>query len=179
MLLFIHSLLNQNYELFWTKVGIISVFWIFILLAVLLDLIMGIRASKQVGKFKTHSYGLRKTGRKLLEYWALMLMALFIDFGLSALGLVSETITILSIFTIPLVSIGMFVGIVITEGISVKENIEMRKGSEIVPKKTVQLIVSVLDKLGDNGEDKLKALAEILKSTSYNNNQSNESNVNQ
>lgn len=164
-LLFIPTLLNGDYKTLFIKISIIVLFWILILIAVLIDLHYGIKASKATGIFKTHSYGLRKTGRKLLEYWTIMLLAFFVDFGLSCLQLAETTFSVFHLFTVPFLSIGLFVGILITEIISVKEKIEKVKGGELIPKSTINVISEVLEKLGEGGEDKLKALAEILKGT--------------
>lgn len=162
-LLFIQSLLDKNYDLLLVKLGIVVLFWVLILVASLIDLRFAIRTSRALGNFKTNSWGLRKTGRKIVEYWTLMLLALFVDVGLSCFVLVKDILPILSIFQIPWISIGLFISILVTEIISVKEKIEIRKGATVIPQHTVDLIVNIVKKLGDNGQDKLSALADLLK----------------
>ena len=161
--LIIPTIIERDYEMVTIKIMIMSVFFILVIIATLIDLYTGIQASKKRGTVRTRSYGLRKTGRKLLEYWALLLMAGIVDIGLSALGLVADTVTILKVFTVPLVSIGVFVGIVVTEALSVKENLELSKGSAVIPKKTAILLAEITEQLGEGGDEKLKALAKLLK----------------
>lgn len=162
-LLMIPALLERDFEQATIKIIIMCVFFVLIIIATLIDLRTAITASKRRGSFKTRSYGLRKTGRKLLEYWALMLMASIVDFGLSAFGLVADSVYFFKIFSVPIVSIGVFVGIIITEALSVKENMEMSKGADIIPKKTYAVIAEIVEALGENSEDKLKAIAKLLK----------------
>lgn len=162
-ILMIPALLEQNYEQVVIKMMILCVFFVLIIIATLIDLRTAISASKRRGCFKTRSYGLRKTGRKLLEYWALMLMASIVDFGLSAFGLVAGAVPFLKLFSVPIVSVGVFAGIVITEGLSVKENMEVSKGADIIPKKTFAVMAEIIEILGENSDEKLKAIAKLLK----------------
>lgn len=162
-ILFIPSLFEHDYVMFFVKTGIMVSLWIFVMIACFIDLRTGIKATKASGSFKTHSFGLRRTGRKIREYWTLMLLALFIDFALSSLALMKHIFPWLAIFQLPFVSMGLFIGVMITEIISVKENIEKAKGAQIIPPQTVELMSNIMSALGDNGEQKLSALAQLLK----------------
>lgn len=173
----IPALLEMDFEQATIKIMIMCVFFVLIIIATLIDLCTAISASKRRGCFKTRSYGLRKTGRKLLEYWALMLMASIVDFGLSAFGLVADSVSFFKIFSVPIVSIVVFVGIIITEALSVKENMEMSKGADVIPKKTYAVIAEIVEALGENSEDKLKVIAKLLKgSKTVTNNQKSDEN---
>jgi len=52
--------------------------WILVILSIGIDLHFGIKKSKQSGVY-THSYGLRKTSEKVVQYLAFMFFMLFID----------------------------------------------------------------------------------------------------
>lgn len=159
-LLFIPSLLSGDYRTFFTKISIIAFFWVLVFIASFIDLRTGIKASKSQGCFRTTSSGLRQTLRKDMEYMAVMFIAFLLDFALSYLSNLSEIIGILGIFSVPILSILALIFIIVTEGISVKENIEKKNGSAIIPKETISLMAELIDTLG---EDKLKAVAELIK----------------
>lgn len=147
-----------------SQAGIVALFALFIMVATFVDLISAIRASQHIGCFKTHSFGLRRTFKKLLEYLSVMLLILFIDHGLLVLSLVSDTVGFFRIFQIPLVSIVIFIGIMFTEIQSVRENIELRKGSGIIPDKTINMLADMIGKIGDSGNKvDAKAVAEMLR----------------
>lgn len=65
-----HKLLIQMYVVFLA--------WLIVVLAIGIDLHFGIKKSKQNGLF-VHSYGLRQTSSKVVQYLALMAFFLFID----------------------------------------------------------------------------------------------------
>ena len=146
------------------QTSIVSIFWVMTMFAVFIDLCMGIRASKSVGDFKTNSHGIRRTGRKLLEYWALMLMSLFVDFALLLFTMISDVAGIFMIFKIPIVTIIIFIVIIFTEFMSVKENIEVAKGKRIIPAKTVTLLADMVAKIGE-GDNKInaKTVADVIR----------------
>lgn len=78
MLLFLESLLNQDYGTFKMKLAIVGVMWLFVAVAVVLDLISGWRKARERGEART-SYGLRRTVTKTVLYYAMMLFAFMLD----------------------------------------------------------------------------------------------------
>ena len=160
-LLFIPSLLIGDYRTFFIKLSIVAGFWILVIIASLIDLRSGIKASKSRGQFRTTSSGLRQTLRKDKEYISFMFMAFIVDFSLSYLSALSDVFSILSIFQLPLISIVVLIGILITEWISVNENIRKKNGSDVIPKETIDFMTDIISAVG---EDKLKAIAELIKS---------------
>lgn len=146
------------------QAGIVAIFAVMVLVATMIDLVSAIRASKHIGSFRTHSFGLRRTFKKLLEYLSVMLLILFIDYGLLMLTTLADTISFLTIFKTPLISVVIFVGIIATEIQSVKENIEIRKGSGIIPDKTINMMADMMDKIGESGNKvDAKSIAAMLK----------------
>lgn len=147
-----------------SQISVVSVFLVLVLVAVCIDLCSGIRASKEIGDFKTNSHGIRRTGRKLMEYWSLLIMSLLIDFGLLTFTMISDQVGFLLIFKIPIISIAVFIAVMVTEFLSVKENIEIRKGKRIIPEKTVTLLADMAAKVGE-GDNKInaKTVADMLR----------------
>lgn len=123
-LLFIPSLLQHDMSTFCTKIGIVLLLWLVIIAASGIDLITGIQASRRLGTKKTTSYGLRKTVNKLLQYFGILFMFLFVDVGASSL---SEYLTI---FEIPICSCLGVTCITIIETLSVRENLQKGKTKE-------------------------------------------------
>ena len=58
-LLFVKSILNQDWYTLAVKLGYQALAWVIILIACFVDLRTGMNASKAHGVFKTNSYGLR------------------------------------------------------------------------------------------------------------------------
>ncbi len=78
ILLFIHSLLTGDYTDLRIKLAIIAIMWLFVAIAITLDLISGWRKAKERGEAHT-SYGLRQTVTKVVMYYAMMLFAFMFD----------------------------------------------------------------------------------------------------
>ena len=91
---------------------------------------------------------------------AIMSIAFLLDFSLSYLTTLSDIVGIFGIFKIPFLSVLTLIFILIIEFISVKENIEKKRGSKIIPKETMDVMTELIEKFGD---EKLKAIAEMLK----------------
>ena len=159
-LLFIPSLLQGDMKSFLLKLSMVFLMWLIVFIASLVDLKTGIDGSKRLGCFKTTSRGLRQTIKKDLQYFMLLVVGLLFDFVLSYLTTLSDILPILGIFRIPIFSILGVLVILIIEGISVKENLEKGKNKEII---SPELITSALDIIGVLGDDKIKAIAELLK----------------
>lgn len=159
-LLFIPSLLIGDYKTFFIKTAIVFGLWLIVVIAASVDLRTGIQASKRKGNKKTTSRGLRQTLKKLLEYFTFLVIAFLFDFVLSYLTSLTDVIEFFGLFRIPIFTIGMIVIILIIEGISVKENMEKGRGKEIISPEQLNQAVEIIGALG---YDKIKAIAEILK----------------
>ena len=159
-LLFIPSLLQGDMKSFLFKLSIVFLLWLIVFVASMVDLKTGIDGSKRLGCFKTTSRGLRQTVKKDLQYIMLLLVGLLFDFVLSYLSTLSDLIPLFGVFRIPIFSLLGVLVILIIEGISVKENLDKGKTKEII---SPELITSALDIIGILGDDKVKAIAELLK----------------
>ena len=142
------------------KLSIVFLLWLIVFVASMVDLKTGIDGSKRLGSFKTTSRGLRQTVKKDLQYIMLLLVGLLFDFVLSYLSTLSDLIPLFGVFRIPIFSLLGVLVILIIEGISVKENLDKGKTKEII---SPELITSALDIIGILGDDKVKAIAELLK----------------
>lgn len=78
MLLFIESLLSENYGELKIKLAIVGIMWLFVAVAIVLDLASGWRKARERGEART-SYGLRRTVTKTVMYYAMMLFAFMFD----------------------------------------------------------------------------------------------------
>lgn len=166
-LLFIQSLLDGDYRTFFIKLIIILSLWLVAVLATLIDLKTGINASKRLGNFKTTSSGLRQTLKKDFQYFTLLIVAFLFDFVFSYLTSLTDVISLFALFKVPLFTITSVIIVLAIEGISVKENLEKGRKEIISP----DMMNKALDIIGELGDDKIKAIAQILK-----NNKKNESN---
>lgn len=107
------------------KVGIwllaIAIMAIFVMVASVIDLYWGIRASKRIGKFKTTSYGLRQTAGKDKVYLTLYFFATMID-------------ACLSFFVpMPVAAVLMCMAEIMIEGKSVHEKMKMLRSTDVDP----------------------------------------------
>lgn len=152
--LFIPSLLAHDTTAFCTKLGIVLLLWLLIVAAAGIDLITGIQASRRTGTKKTTSWGLRKTVNKLLQYFGILFMFLFVDIGASAL---SEYV---SVFALPICSCLGVTCITIIETLSVKENLQRGKSREEDKIDDMTTIAANLIKVIPN--DTLNKLAEAI-----------------
>lgn len=154
MLLFIPSLLAHDYESFYTKLGVVVLIWFVVIAASMVDLIAGIQASHRTGTIKTHSWGLRKTLTKDLQYFGVLTMLLFIDFASSALS------QYIALFQVPIFSVAGVLCITIIEALSVKENIQKGRTKEESKiddiEDTLKLIIKVI------GKDKARKTIQML-----------------
>lgn len=160
-LLFIPSLLSGDYKPFFFKLAIVFGLWLIVVVAASVDLRTGINASKRLGNFKTTSRGLRQTLKKLFEYFTFLTIALLFDIVLSYLTTLTDIWTLFGLFRIPVFTIVTITFILIIEWISVKENNEKGRCKEYV---SPEMMNKALDVLGALGDEKVKAIADILKS---------------
>ena len=133
-LLFIKAILQHDWYTLAVKLGYQALAWVFVLFACFIDLKTGITASKAHGVFKTSSYGLRMTLKKFKDYMDVFLMAFVIDVFLSIFNTQADSYSFLSIFSLPLVTIVIFIYTMATEMISVLENKRKGKADDLAIK---------------------------------------------
>ena len=158
-LLFIPSILSGDYKTFFIKLVIVFALWMIAIVASLVDLKTGIDASKRLGNFKTTSAGLRQTLKKDFQYFTLLPIALLFDVVFSYLTTLTDIIPFLGLFRVPVFTILSVIIILAIEFISVKENLEKGKKQIISP----ELMNKALDIISELGDEKVKAIADILK----------------
>ena len=161
--LFINSILHHDWYTLSIKLGYQALAWVFVLFACFVDLKTGIAASKTHGVFKTSSYGLRMTLKKFKDYMHVFLMAFVIDVFLSILNTLADNYSFLSIFSLPLVTIVIFVYTMATEMISVLENKRKAKGAPIYTPEAINAINEITETIGIDG---LTKLSEMIKNKS-------------
>ena len=157
---FIQSILNHDWYTLSVKLGYQALAWVFVLFACFIDLKTGITASRANGVFKTSSYGLRMTLKKFKDYMDVFLMAFAIDVFLSIFTTMASQYSFLSIFSIPLVTIVIFIYTMATELISVLENKRKAKGTPIYTHEAINAINEITKALGVDG---LTKISEIIK----------------
>lgn len=158
-LLFIPALLSGDYKTFFIKLIIAFALWMIAIVATSIDLKTGIDASKRLGNFKTTSAGLRQTLKKNFQYFTLLVIALLFDFVFSYLTSLTDIFSFFGLFRIPLFTIGSVIIVLIIEFISVKENLEKGRKEIISP----EMMNKALEIIGELGDEKIKAIAKILK----------------
>lgn len=158
-LLFIPSILSGDYRTFFIKLIIVFALWMIAIVASLVDLKTGIDASKRLGNFKTTSSGLRQTLKKDFQYFTLLIIALLFDVVFSYLTTLTDIIPFLGLFRVPVFTILSVIIILAIEFISVKENLEKGKKQIISP----EIMNKALDIISELGDEKVKAIADILK----------------
>lgn len=137
-LLFIPSLLEGDVHGFMVKLAVMLFMFLAVVFMGGIDLITGIAASKRTGTKRTTSWGLRRTLTKLLQYFAVFIVFLILDIGLSIFS------PFLAVFSVPLLSALTVIGECVIEGVSILENTKRGKNKE---------------------EDKLDDLAQVAQAT--------------
>ena len=154
LLLFIPALMEGDIHRFMVKLAVMMFAWLLVVILSGADLVSGIAASKRAGVKHTTSWGMRRTLTKLLQYFAVFFAFLLLDVVLSALA------QFLPVFSIPILSIGVIIGEMVIETISVLEN--SRKGKNKDEDKVddlMQLAAATVDAIG---KDKLKEYLEKI-----------------
>ena len=108
------EILNRNYDALIMQLTIVLIAWLIVILSIGIDLYFGIKKSRELGLFKTHSYGLRETSKKTVQYLAFMAFMLFID-------VLNPTWVYFDFVPLPLLSIFGAIVLVYTEWKSVRE----------------------------------------------------------
>ncbi len=160
VLLFVEPLLNKDFDTLFIKIAIVVLLWLLPIVASLIDLFTGIKASKvNNNRRKLHSSGMRKTVYKILSYFSLLIVFFFIDFATSYLVTLSDIVSIFGIFRVPIFTLVGSVFLCGIEGWSIKENIEIISNKEIIPNKTLDKAIDLAKILGD---DKIGRILEVL-----------------
>lgn len=120
------------------SVGLIIIFacCVFIIIATIFDMWTAIEAVKARGG-KPSSHPMSKTGRKIIDYLRLVFFVLMIDL----LGLMC-----FKFYDIPYCAVFITVGVLVREGISMKENYRLKKSNAVevidMASKIVQCVTS-------------------------------------
>lgn len=107
------DILNKNYDSLFVQLTIVMIVWLLVILSNGIDLYFGIKKSKESGVY-THSYGLRKTSEKVVQYLAFMFFMLFID-------VLNPIWVYFDLVQLPLLTIFGGIVLIYTEWKSVKE----------------------------------------------------------
>lgn len=107
------EILQKDFDAIQSQLLVVFMCFIIVILSIGIDLYFGIQKSKKEGIY-THSFGLRKTSEKVVQYLAFMLFMLFIDF-------LNPVWAYLNYQSLPLLSIFGAIVLVYTEWKSVRE----------------------------------------------------------
>ena len=154
VLLFIPALMEGDVHRFMVKLAVMMFAWLLVVILSGADLVSGIAASKRAGVKHTTSWGMRRTLTKLLQYFAVFFAFLLLDVVLSALA------QFLPVFSIPILSIGVIIGEMVIETISVLEN--LRKGKNKEDDKVDDLMQIAAATVDAIGKEKLKDYLEAI-----------------
>lgn len=143
------EILQKDFEAIQSQLLVVFMCFIIVILSIGIDLYFGIQKSKKEGIY-THSFGLRKTSEKVVQYLAFMLFMLFIDF-------LNPVWAYLNYQSLPLLSIFGAIVLVYTEWKSVREKSSDKfrndiglNSKEII--KHIQEIKSEISKLKTDGD---------------------------
>jgi len=129
--------LNGQYDLIITKVMLIFFTWLIVLLAITIDLIFGVKKSKEENLYIS-SIGLRRTVTKIINYLGMMVFMMMFD-AISPLGLLHSNFNIL-----PLSSVIGCIILVYIEFKSVREKSENKFRNQTT-KAVAEILEAVLD----------------------------------
>ena len=144
--------LEKDYETLYNSLFVVGATWIVVILAMLIDLYFGVKKAKQLGE-ATHSEGFRRTINKATYYLALMTFAFLFD----AFNVITPYFFPKPLGSVPIVSVIVALGLVLTEVKSVRE-----KAEEKARRRTDQSFKDMLELL-KNKDDALKEIVEHLK----------------
>lgn len=143
------DILNKDFSAIQAQLLVVFMCFILVIFSIGIDLYFGIQKSKKVGIY-THSYGLRKTSEKVVQYLAFMLFMLFID-------ILNPVWAYLNYKALPLLSIFGAIVLVYTEWKSVREKSSDKFRNDIGSNSKeiighIQDIKTELSKLKTDGE---------------------------
>jgi len=143
MLLFIPSIINEDWSHFNALLIVLVVLYACVFVSVFIDLFFGVKRARRL-KIARTSFGYRRTITKLTSYFGLMLMLSIADIAASI------------IFKMPYFTVIGAIGIVIVEAKSVFENIHKEE-------KNIAEVQKMLLKLFENKEE-IQSLISFLNS---------------
>jgi dolichol kinase len=127
-LLFIPSIINEDWSHFNALLTVLAVLYACVFVSVLIDLFFGVKRAKRL-KIARTSFGYRRTITKLTSYFGLMIMLTIADIAASV------------VFKMPYFTVLAAIGILIVEAKSVYENLKQEeKGIEEVQKALLKLL---------------------------------------
>jgi hypothetical protein len=141
MLLFIPSIINNDWNRFNALLTVLAVLYACVFASVLIDLYFGVKRAKRLQIART-SFGYRRTITKLTSYFGLMLMLSIADIAASV------------VLKVPYFTVIGAIGIVMVEAKSVYENLKQHE-------KSVEEVQKALLKLFENREE-IKSLVSFL-----------------
>lgn len=159
-LLFIPTLLAGDYRTFFIKMCLEFGLWLIVVVAALIDLNTGIKASKAIGCSRTTSRGLRQTFKKIAEYFTYLSIAFLFDFAFSYLTTLTDIFSVLGLFKIPVFTLATMLALLVVEWISVRENLDKARGKKLISPEAYN---TILDLAGSLAPEQWKAVAEIFK----------------
>ena len=147
-LLFINHIISGDVaSLKWWALAI-AIMAALVLVASVIDLVYGIKASKAAGIFQTSSYGLRKTIEKDVSYMMFFLFSIMIDGCLSFF------------VTLPVCSIVVAVSEIIVEAVSVMEN---RKRANIDSANPLDVARAIIKTFGISDAAKIEEVIDYIR----------------
>lgn len=146
------DLLNKNYENLIMQLWLVMSVWIVVLIAMVVDLIYGVRKAKALGEART-SEGYRRTINKFVFYYSMMSFALLFDF----LDVITPVILPHPLPLIPLFSILGAIALVFTEVKSVYE-----KAEDKLRRKTERSVEELI-RIFKNREELMGSVLEMLR----------------
>lgn len=144
----ITDFLNNDINSLIAKLYIVFFTWLVVLIAIAIDLYHGIKKSKSLGEY-THTYGLRQTVQKIINYLSMMLFMLLFDV-LNPFSFIEQ------IQGMPIASMGGAIVLVWIEFKSVREKADQkfRRRTEKATKELLDVILKdengVMEKIRDN-----------------------------
>lgn len=108
---------------------------IIVIIAILSDLVDGIRTAKITGE-RVHSHKLRVTINKIIGYWSLIVIGMLLDCLLAMIDLVA----------LPYCVVLTGASLVVVEGVSLLEHARRRKSSEATAPLIIAKIISAMNK---------------------------------
>lgn len=155
--LFIHSFLAKDYEALSTKLELVMIMWGIVLIAIIIDLISGLRKATLLGEIHT-SYGFRRTVSKMVQYYGLLCFAFMFD-------VISSLVMPLSYFSM----LASFF-LVFIEAKSVLEKAQDKDRRKI--NENIKDLITLIE----NKDNLLKGVSEILKNSETTQNENYDTN---
>lgn len=149
MLLFITKFLNGDFIALERELIITLVPYIIVLVAMIVDFISGVAKARSAGVARV-STGYRRTGRKFLEYFSILLLATLLDVLFS----------IIEPFSLPFFTFLVAAFLVFCEVVSVREKTESKAIKNDID---LKLIIAAIQGKSDLKEEILKLIEDSIR----------------